>query len=73
MFEAYARSLDLLKRRAPMMRRLEYGHDVEVVMTRMCLNDLMRFVNPPVTITLQLPSFFDANFVEHVVIDICIA
>ena len=58
--EAHARSLGSLKTRVAMMRRPEYssveimvgrprcGHDIGVVMTQMCLNDLiskMRFVD----------------------------
>ena len=101
LLKANAKSLGLLKTYAAMMRRPRCssvkitddrpgcGHDVEVVMMRMCLDDLlskMRFVGHEprlcdwshsakvmwligfMTMILQLPSFLDANSIEHVVV-----
>ena len=44
-----------------------YGHGLEVVITRMCLNNLM---SKDEILKLQvLPSFLDANSVERVAIE----
>ena len=45
------------------------GHDVEVMMTRMYLDDLIS--KDEICRSRALPPFLDANSVEHVAIDVC--
>ena len=49
--------------------RPECGHGLEVVITRMCLNDLMS--KDEICRSWASLSFLDANSVERIAIDIC--
>ena len=41
LLEAHARSLSSLKMYTTMMKRVGYGYNVEMIITQMCLDDLM--------------------------------